>query len=86
MMVNATNKNIEFLSDGELIEILKSVLQEIDIVVSSGAHRSTTFLAVSAIEGLFGEIMRLKKIPPVNKKGKPTTIANLTLEEREPCL
>ena len=63
-MTNSTNKNIEFLSNPELVAILRTILDEIDVVVSAGAHRSTTYLAVSAIEGLFGEILKLRRIGP----------------------
>ncbi len=61
-MTSLTNKNIEFLSDREFISILLSVLNEIDMVANLGAYRSTTYLAVSTIEGLFSEVLRLKQI------------------------
>ena len=61
-MASLTNKNIEFLSDRELISILLSVLNEIDMVANLGAHRSTTYLAVSTIEGLFSDLLRLKQV------------------------
>jgi hypothetical protein len=93
-MSSFTNKDIEFLSNRELIDILNSLLQELDLVASSGAHRSTTYLAVSAIEGLFGEIMKLLRIQPstvgaawaLDKKSKPKVLADLTLHEREKIL
>lgn len=95
-MANLTNKDIEFLSNQELIDILRSVLAEIDIVGSSGAHRSTTYLAVSAIEGLFGEIRKLLELQPVagilpagwpiKKTGSPKSVSELTLEETEKVL
>ncbi len=46
------------------MDILRSVLDEIDIVASTGAHRSTTYLAVSAIEGLCDEILNLLGTQP----------------------
>ncbi len=89
-MANLTNKNIEFLSDRELINILRSILEEIDAVASLGAHRSTTYLAVSAIEGLFGEILKLKRIDSSTvpqfwpkKDGKFIARNQLSLNERE---
>jgi len=90
-MVNFTNKDIEFLSNRELVDILRSLLHELDVVASSGAHRSTTYLAVSAIEGLFGEILKLLRIQPstvpqawpTDKKGKPKALTDLSLYERE---
>jgi hypothetical protein len=93
-MASFTIKDIEFLSNRELIDILRSLLQELDVVASSGAHRSTTYLAVSAIEGLFGEIMKLLRIQPStvrsawpsDKKGNPKAITDLNLFERETVL
>jgi hypothetical protein len=76
-MANFTEKDIEFLSNQELIVLLRSLLEEIDLVASAGAHRSTTYLAVSAIEGLFGELLTLLRIPHR---------ADLTLEQREQLL
>jgi hypothetical protein len=64
-MTNLTNKDIEFLSNQDLIGVLRSVLNELDVVSSSGAHRSTTYLAVSTIEGLFTEILALLRIQPM---------------------
>ncbi len=72
-MANLTNQNIDFLSDRELVNILLSVLNEIDLVASVGGHRSTTYLAVSAIEGLFSEILRLKQITTGNNRKKKFT-------------
>jgi hypothetical protein len=59
-----TNKEIEFLSDEELFDVLLSVLNEIDAVARVGAHRATTYLAMSATEGIFGQILKLKKRVP----------------------
>jgi hypothetical protein len=95
MMTSFTNKDIEFLSNKDLIEILRAVLDEIDVVTSGDAHRSTTYLAVSAIEGLFGELLVLLRIQPEGgaiparlpkKDGKPKAREDLTLEEREVVL
>ncbi|MBI1279194.1 MAG: hypothetical protein GC179_13795 [Anaerolineaceae bacterium] len=61
-MANLTNKNIDFLSNQEVINILLSILNEIDMVANIDTHRSTTYLAVSAIEGLFTEILKLRQI------------------------
>jgi hypothetical protein len=93
-MADLTNKNLDFLPDTKLITILRSVLKEIDIVASSGAHRSTTYLAVSAIEGLFRELLKLLKIdstsvtagiwPTVD--GKPKKADKLDLADLEKIL
>jgi hypothetical protein len=98
-MADLTNKNLNFLSNEKLINILRSILNEIDVVASSGAHRSTTYLAVSAIEGIFGEILKLKRLNPntvplgvwpeykdSKRKGKPKKFADLTLEDKDQIL
>ena len=93
-MVDFANKDIEFLSNREVINVLQSILREIDLAVSSGAHRSTTYLAVSAIEGLFGEILKLQMIQPSsaplswpkNKLGNPKPLSEFSLENREQVL
>ncbi len=41
-MASFTTKDIEFLSNRELIDILGSLLQELDVEANAGAHRSTT--------------------------------------------
>ena len=99
MMADLTNKNLDFLSNEELINVLRSTLEEIDQVASLGAHKSTTYLAVSAIEGLFGELLKLKKlqsntVPPdiwptykdCDGNKHPKKFENLTLHEKEQIL
>lgn len=88
-MAELTNKNIEFLSDRELVIILRSILEEIDLVATIGAHRSTTYLAVSTIEGLLGDLIKLLNIQPQDvltvwpkKKAKFKKLAELHLKER----
>ena len=82
--------DVEFLSNEDLINVVQSLLNEIDLVANAGAHRSTTYLAVSAIEGLFGEL--LKRIPPDSipawpkETGKCKPVARLELYEREKLL
>ncbi len=98
-MASFTNKDIEFLSNRGLVDILRELLHELDVVASSGAHRSTTYLAVSAIEGLFGEILKLLGIQPSTvpsgvwpayqsgkRKGKPKELADFSLVDREAVL
>jgi len=90
-MAILTNKNIEFLSNPDLIAILGLILEELDVVASGGAHRSTTYLAVSALEGLFNEILKLLRIAPtagsvptgwpLKSNGKPKSASKLTLED-----
>ncbi len=88
-MANLTNKNLDFLSNEELINVLQSVLNELDVVISAGAHRSATYLAVSAIEGLLGELIRLLRISPSTiaghwpqYRGKDKGFDHLTLEDK----
>lgn len=57
---NYINTNLEFLSNEKLINILGDVLQEINATISVGAHRSTLYLAVSAIEAIGSELLKLK--------------------------
>jgi hypothetical protein len=89
-MTAFTNKNLDFLPNEKLIKLLRSVLDEIDVVASIGAYRSATYLAVSAIEGLFRELIELREIPlgalgwPANKKtGTYTPLKDLDLFEME---
>ncbi|MBL8162268.1 MAG: hypothetical protein JNJ61_09810 [Anaerolineae bacterium] len=87
-MFPSTNKGVEFLSNEELIQVLSSVLEEIDIIVEAGAHRSATYLAVSTIEGVCREIIRLKKLNhknapkswPMDKNG-PIDLSQLNLQK-----
>lgn len=93
-MATFTEKDIEFLSNQKLVEILQSLLDELDVVASSGAHRSTTYLAVSAIEGLFREILKLLRIEsgtvpsawPKNRDGHYKRLDELTLNDKEKIL
>lgn len=98
-MASFTNKDIYFLSNQELIDILRSLLGELDIVAAAGAHRSTTYLAVSAIEGLFDELWKLLRVkrgvvPPEvwpkyeggTNKDKPKEIRYLSRGDKEQIL
>lgn len=92
-MGTLTNKDVEFLSNPDLINILHSVLRELDIVGASQTHRSTTYLAVSAIEGIFGELLNLLNLTPTtaswwpkDHSGKPKDRSKLTLDDRAKIL
>jgi hypothetical protein len=95
-MTNLTNKDIEFLSKQDLIGVLRSALDELDVVSSSGAHRSTTYLAVSTIEGLFTKLLTLLKLQPnggnvppgwpLKKNGSPKPLNKLSLEDKHKIL
>ncbi len=93
-MLIQTNKNLDFLSDEKIINLVNSILTEIDVVSSVGAHRSTTYLSVSAIEGLFDALIQLKDINASNlptwpqykdkiRKGVAKKFDDLTLEDKE---
>jgi len=91
-MTSLTNKDVEFLSNPDLINLLRSVLRELDTAGASQAHRSATYLAVSAIEGVFGELLTLLNLTPTTAKwwpkdrGSPKDRCKLTLEDREKIL
>lgn len=77
-MTELSNINLEFLSNENLINILRSVLNEVDSVASHNAYRTTTYLAVSTIEGIFRELIRLfglnsNNVPTWPKKQDKTT-------------
>lgn len=87
-----TNNDIEFLSNRELSEIVGSILDELEMVANVNAFRSMTFLAVSAIEGLARELIKLLDIkasdvksgtwPPKKSKPKPTDELDLYQMEK----
>jgi hypothetical protein len=76
-MAEYTNKDVHFLSDPILVEIVRGNLRELDSVVEIGAHRSMLFLAMSVVEGILSELIeqenltRLKGLSqwPMNRKG-----------------
>jgi hypothetical protein len=82
--------DVEFLSNADLINVVQSLLNEIDLVASAEAHRSTLFLAASAIEGLFGELLKrvsLGSIPGWPKEGTEyRPVEKLSFFEREKLL
>lgn len=93
-MSEHTNKDILFLSDSRAVQIISSILGEIDRAVSTSAYRATVYLCVSAIEGIFGDLLRLlRAVDPIVRANWPRTDHNtekrvdkLTLEEREAVL
>ena len=76
-MAEHTNKDVHFLSDPILVEIVRGNLRELDSVVEVGAYRSMLFLAMGVVEGILPELIeqeeptRLKGLPswPMNRKG-----------------
>ena len=88
-----TNKDVLFLSDQKAVEIVRSILAEVDQLVSVGAYRSIVYLCVSAIEGIFGDLLTL--LQPTDKKvagswpkenGHLRRVSTLKLRERENIL
>lgn len=76
-MTEHTNKDVHFLSDPVLVEIVRGNLHELDSVVEVGAYRAMLFLAMSVVEGILLELIeqedptRLRGLPqwPMNHKG-----------------
>lgn len=61
---DATNKDLNFLSDPELAEIIRTILAEIDSLAIVNAHRSMVYLSMSTLEGILSNVLALnmKKI------------------------
>lgn len=94
LIAQHTHKGIDFLSNQRSIEIVRSILMELDTVATAGARRSTVYLALSAMEAIFGDI--LKVLEPLDAKirtnwpktlaGRRRKLSRLTLQEREQIL
>src|SRR5260221_1465887 len=72
-----TRKDLNFINDIDLREILLERLDELDRVFLANANYSTVFLAISTIEGIFKQIAKIyeaeiKKSPkyPYYSRGK----------------
>ncbi len=63
-----TRKDISFINDIDLREILRERLNELDRVVIANAHYSTVFLAISTIEGIFKHIGNIYKAEIKNSR------------------
>ena len=91
-MVDDLYQKLDFLSNDDLARVLRSILEEMDLVASIGAHRSTLYLAASAIEALSGDLVKLKRLEdqkaenptwPVEKVGgQKKHLESLTFEEK----
>ena len=57
--IEATNKDLNFLSDPELAEIIRTILTEIDSLVIMNAHRSMVYLSMSTLEGILSNVLAL---------------------------
>jgi hypothetical protein len=55
----ATSKDLNFISDPELAQIIKGVLFEIDNLTVVRAHRSMIYLSMSTLEGILSNVLGL---------------------------
>jgi hypothetical protein len=71
--LEATSKDLNFLSDPELAETIRTILAEIDNLVIINAHRSMVYLSMSTLEGILSNILslninKIKTFPSYPKK------------------
>lgn len=59
IQLEATSKDLNFLSDPELSETIRTILVEIDNLVIINAHRSMVYLCMSALEGILSNVQML---------------------------
>lgn len=83
----ATNKELHFVSDPELAQIMIGILSEIDSLSLIKAHRSMIYLSMSTLEGILANVLKLNEnkvraLPGYPKvKGAPKKWEKLTLED-----
>lgn len=89
IQLEATSKELNFLSDPELAQIIKTILAEIDSLAIIRAHRSMLYLSMSTLEGILSNILELNlnKIKtftsyPKKKGGALKDFNNLVLAEK----
>jgi hypothetical protein len=87
--LEATSKDLNFLSDPELAQIIKSILTEIDNLAIIRAHRSMIYLSMSTLEGILSNVLALntKKIRtfdsyPKKRSGGLKDLDDLVLAEK----
>jgi hypothetical protein len=86
----ATNKELNFLSDPELTQIIKTILTEIDDLAVIRAHRSMVYLSMSTLEGVLSNVLALNKnkilgfpsYPKKKKSGGLKALDKLTFDEK----
>lgn len=59
IQLEATSKDLNFLSDPELAETIRTILAEIDNLMIVNAHRSMVYLCMSALEGILSNVLML---------------------------
>jgi hypothetical protein len=83
-----TRKDLNFINDTDLRNILRDRLEELDRVFLVNGHYSTVFLAIGCIEGAFKHIAEIFKIEiqsssqyPQKSNGQPKDFNTLTIDE-----
>lgn len=76
IQLEATSKDLYFLSDPELAQIIRTILAEIDSLMIINARRSMVYLSMSTLEGILSNVLAQNinkiKMPPFSypkKKG-----------------
>lgn len=89
IQLEATSKDLNFLSDPELAQIIRTILTEIDSLVLIRAYRSLIYLSISTLEGILSNVLELninkvKLYPsyPKKKGGTLKKIDDLKLAEK----
>lgn len=89
IQLEATNKELNFLSDPELAHTIKTILAEIDSLAIIRAHRSMLYLSMSTLEGILSNVLALNinKIRvfssyPKKKSGALKNLDDLVLAEK----
>lgn len=87
--LEATSKELNFLSDPELAQIIRTILTEIDNLALIRAHRSMIYLSMSILEGVLSNVLELniqkiKKFTsyPKKKGGKLKDLDDLRLTDK----
>jgi hypothetical protein len=87
--LEATSKDLNFLSDPELAQIIRTILAEIDSLVIIRAHRSLIYLSMSTLEGILSNVLalninRIQTFPsyPKKKSGALKNIDDLKLADK----
>lgn len=89
IQLEATSKELNFLSDPELAHTIKTILAEIDSLAIIRAHRSMLYLSMSTLEGILSNVLALNvnKIKvfstyPKKKGGALKNLNDLVLAEK----
>jgi hypothetical protein len=87
--IEPTNKELSFLSDPELEQIIINILFEIDNLVIINAYRSMLYLSMSTLEGILSNVLllnenKIKAFPsyPKDKKGQHKKREDLDLRDK----